>query len=54
VIEPYERFLATEDVKLAQSLGELGSCADQLDIIEQQVVETFPEPRAEEVERGRR
>jgi hypothetical protein len=54
VIEPYERFLATEDVKLAQSLGEFGSCAHQLDVIEQQVVETFPEPRAEEVERSRR
>jgi small GTP-binding protein len=49
VIEPYERFLRTEDVKLEQALVELRSAAEELDVVAQQVAETFPEPPAERV-----
>ena len=52
VIEPYERFLATEDVKLEQALVEFRSSAQELDAVQQQVTEAFPESRAERVERG--
>jgi hypothetical protein len=54
VIEPYERFLATEGVKLEQALVEFRSSAEELDLLAQQVAETFPEPRAEGVEGSHR
>jgi hypothetical protein len=44
VIEPYERFLTTEDAKLEQALVEFRSAAQELETLEQQVAETFPEP----------
>jgi hypothetical protein len=44
VIEPYERFLTTEGVKLEQSLVEFQSAAQELDLVAQQVAEAFPEP----------
>ncbi len=44
VIEPYERFLTTEGVKLEQSLVEFKSAAQELDLVAQQVAEAFPEP----------
>ena len=54
VIEPYERFLETEDVKLEQALLEFRSSAQELDVVAQRVAEAFPEPRAEGVEGSRR
>jgi len=54
VIEPYERFLTTEDVKLQQALVEFNAAAAELDTVTAQVAEAFPEPRAEGVEGSRR
>jgi hypothetical protein len=54
VIEPYERFLSTENVKLEQALVDFRSAAQELDAVEQQVAEAFPERRAEGVEGSRR
>lgn len=52
VIEPYERFLTTEDVKVEQSLVEFRSAAEEVGIVSQQVSETFPEPQEERVDRA--
>jgi small GTP-binding protein len=46
VIEPYERFLTTENVKLEEALAEFRSATGELEMVAQQVAETFPEPRA--------
>jgi small GTP-binding protein len=47
VIEPYERFLATEEAKVERSLAEFKSSWEELGTVTQQVTETFPEPQAE-------
>ena len=49
VIQPYERFLATEGAKLERAQGELRAARAEVDRIEQRVAETFPE----RVEQGR-
>jgi GTP-binding protein EngB required for normal cell division len=43
VIQPYERFLATEGAKLERAHGELGAARAEVDRLEQRVVEAFPE-----------
>ena len=44
VIQPYERFLATEREKLERGLGELRGVQQETTTIERRVTETFPEP----------
>ncbi len=53
VIEPYERFLTTEDVKLEEALVEFRSATEELEIVARQIDETFPDP-AKGVEGSRR
>ena len=47
VLEPYERFLTTENAKLEEALLELRGAAAELDVLQDRVAATFPEPRAE-------
>jgi small GTP-binding protein len=54
VIEPYERFLTTESVKLEEALVDFRGAAQELDAVEQQVGAAFPEARAEAGEGARR
>ena len=49
VIQPYERFLATEGAKLERAHTELGAARREVDRLEQRVAEAFPE----RVEQGR-
>ncbi|HUQ83452.1 MAG TPA: dynamin family protein [Gemmatimonadaceae bacterium] len=44
VIQPYERFLATEREKLERGLTELRGAQQETTTLERRVVETFPEP----------
>jgi small GTP-binding protein len=44
VIQPYERFLATEREKLERGLTELRSVQQETTTLERRVVDTFPEP----------
>ena len=43
VIQPYERFLETERVKLERAVGELDGARSEVERVEQRVVSTFPE-----------
>jgi len=44
VIQPYERFLATEREKLERGLSELRGAQQDTTTLERRVTETFPEP----------
>ena len=44
VIQPYERFLATEREKLERGLSELRGAQQETTTLERRVTETFPEP----------
>ena len=46
VIQPYERFLATEREKLERGLTELRGSQQETTTLERRVMETFPEPGA--------
>jgi hypothetical protein len=45
VIQPYERFLATEREKLERGLTELRGAQQETTTLERRVMETFPETR---------
>lgn len=47
VIQPYERFLATEGAKLERAHGELGAARREVDDLERRVGQVFPERAAE-------
>jgi phage shock protein A len=46
VVQPYERFLDTEGVKLEQAVAEVGEARGEVEALERQIGEVFPEPAA--------
>lgn len=47
VVQPYERFLDTENTKLDRALGELRGAENEVQALERRVAEAFPEDRSQ-------